>query len=235
MQFRALATDYDGTLATHGSVSPEILQQLRRFVDAGYKLMMVTGRELRDLNRVFPHLDVFTLVVAENGGVLYDPARKCETLLCEPPSEQLVTSLRARGVPFSLGRAIIATFEPHEPAVREAVVEAGQPLHVILNKGSIMVLPAGVDKASGLRHAVASLGIGSDSVVGIGDAENDIEFLAACGCGVAVANALPSVKSSADFVVRGAHGAGVAEVMDILLRDGRLPCNGRERRFLVSE
>jgi hydroxymethylpyrimidine pyrophosphatase-like HAD family hydrolase len=144
-------------------------------------------------------------------------------------------ALRARGVPFSVSRAIIATFEPHEPAVREAVVEAGQRLHVILNKGSIMVLPTGVDKATGLRHSVAQLGIHPESVVGIGDAENDIEFLAACGCGVAVANALPSLKLSADFVTGGTHGDGVAEIIDSLLRDGRLPCNGRERRLLVPE
>ncbi len=98
-----------------------------------------------------------------------------------------------------------------------------------------MVLPKGVDKASGLRHAVAELGINAESVVGIGDAENDIEFLAACGCGVAVANALPSLKSSADFITRGAHGDGVAEIIDLLLRDGRLPCDGRERRLLVPE
>ena len=37
-------------------------------------------------------------------------------------------------------------------------------------------------------------------IVGIGDAENDQAFLRACGCAVAVANALPSVKVQADLV-----------------------------------
>lgn len=100
-----------------------------------------------------------------------------------------------------------------------------------------MVLPEGVDKATGLAAALTDLGISVEAVVGVGDAENDIEFLTACGCGVAVANALPSVKSSANFVTRGAHGAGVAEIIDYLLRDGQMPrCGGsRMGQLLVPK
>jgi len=54
-------------------------------------------------------------------------------------------------------------------------------------------------------------------VVGIGDAENDEAFLAICGLGVAVANALNSLKARADQVTRGENGTGVREVIESLI------------------
>ncbi len=235
MQYQALATDYDGTLATHGSVDPETVRALVRFVASGRKLIMVTGRELPDLKRVFPEFTLFARVVAENGALLYDPADNRELLLCEAVQQNFVIALRRRGAPVSAGRAIVATIEPHEDAARQAIDETGLALQVSLNKGSIMVLPAGVNKTTGLGRALKELGLALDAVVGIGDAENDVDFLSACGCGVAVANALPSVKSRAQLVTRGAHGAGVVEVIEQLLADDRLPSDGRVRRSLVSE
>ena len=82
-----------------------------------------------------------------------------------------------------------------------------------------MVLPSGVNKGTGLKAALEELGVSSHDVVGFGDAENDHAFLATCGCAVAVANALPALKERADIVTRATHGAGVAEVLQELLKD----------------
>lgn len=235
MQVRALATDYDGTLATHGSVDEETILALRSFAASGRDLIMVTGRELPDLRRVFPQLNLFARIVAENGALLYNPSQNREKLLSARVSEEFLAALRRRGLPFSVGRGVVATVQPHENAVREAIDEVGLSLHISLNKGSIMVLPAGVNKTTGLRAALAELCLTEDLVVGIGDAENDIDFLQVCGCGVAVANALPSVKSCTDLVTRGTHGTGVIEVIDQLLASGSLPCGGRVSESLLPE
>jgi hydroxymethylpyrimidine pyrophosphatase-like HAD family hydrolase len=80
-----------------------------------------------------------------------------------------------------------------------------------------MVLPAGVNKATGLEHGLRKLGLSPHEVVGVGDAENDHSFLAMCECGVAVANAVASLKEQAAFVTRAANGEGVAELIDELL------------------
>jgi hypothetical protein len=82
-----------------------------------------------------------------------------------------------------------------------------------------MVLPSGVNKASGLTRALERLKLSPHNVVGVGDAENDLGFLALCECGVAVANALEAVKKAAAWTTRGDHGAGVIEVIDALLAD----------------
>jgi haloacid dehalogenase-like hydrolase/Helicase HerA, central domain len=94
-------------------------------------------------------------------------------------------------------------------------------LQIVFNKGAVMVLPAGINKASGLKAALARLRLSPLNVVGIGDAENDHAFLRACGCAVAVANALPMVKEDADIVTSTARGAGVAETIARML-DGDL-------------
>jgi hydroxymethylpyrimidine pyrophosphatase-like HAD family hydrolase len=223
----ALATDYDGTLATHGKVGERTLSALSRFLLSGRKLLLVTGRELPDLKQVFPHLTLFARVIAENGALLYHPATGEETLLCEPVPRSFVNTLSELGVPFSAGRVLVATVEPHDVAVRKAIAESGLDLQISLNKGAVMVLPAGVNKATGLQHALAELGLDARSVVGIGDAENDSDFLNLCGCSAAVANALPSVKSSVHVVTIGTHGAGVAEILERMLADN-LPISSGE-------
>ena len=67
MYFVALATDYDGTLAEDGLVAEETIAALRSLRQSGHKLILVTGRELLDLWRVFRHLDLFDAAVVENG------------------------------------------------------------------------------------------------------------------------------------------------------------------------
>jgi hydroxymethylpyrimidine pyrophosphatase-like HAD family hydrolase len=80
-----------------------------------------------------------------------------------------------------------------------------------------MVLPSGVNKATGLTALLEEAKLSAGEVVGIGDAENDHAFLKTCGLGVAVANALPMLKERADFVTNGARGEGVAELIDMIL------------------
>jgi HAD superfamily hydrolase (TIGR01484 family) len=130
VRFRVLATDYDGTLATHGSVDAATLQALPRLQASGRKLLLVTGRELSDLKRVFPGFGIFDRIVAENGGLLYCPESAKETLLCEPPSSALIERLRARHVPISVGRAVIATTEPHYAVVLKAIHKLGLELQL---------------------------------------------------------------------------------------------------------
>jgi hydroxymethylpyrimidine pyrophosphatase-like HAD family hydrolase len=223
MRFHALATDYDGTLAHDGRVDAPTLAALERAKAAGRKLLLVTGRELPDLQTVFAYLHLFDLAVLENGAVIFDPATKETRLLAEPPPPRFAAELRARGVaPLSTGHVIVATLSGYDGIVREVIHGFDVPLQVIHNKGSLMVLPAGVNKGTGLLAALEELGLAAENTVGVGDAENDHTLLHACGCGVAVANALEELKSAAQLVTEGKRGAGVAEVIDAMLAD-KLP------------
>jgi hydroxymethylpyrimidine pyrophosphatase-like HAD family hydrolase len=225
---RALATDFDGTLAHDGRVDDTALRALERAREAGLCLLLVTGRELPDLFNTFAHVRAFDRVVAENGALLYAPANGAVRQLAPAPPQALVDRLTREGVPLSVGASILATVQPHEHAVLAAIRDLGVEWHVIFNKGSVMALPSGVTKATGLAPALEELGVATDQTIGVGDAENDHAFLAACGIGVAVSNALPSLKTSADFVTVGARGDGVVELIEMVIA-GTLPRRHTER------
>ena len=160
MRYHVLACDYDGTLATDGQVDDSTLAALDRLRASGRKLILVTGRELPDLMEVFPRLDLFDRVVAENGALLFCPSDRTERVLAEPPPPEFAATLRQRDVaPLATGRVIVATWEPQEKAVLETIRELGLELQVIFNKGAVMVLPSGVNKATGLDAALAELRI----------------------------------------------------------------------------
>jgi HAD superfamily hydrolase (TIGR01484 family) len=218
MRYRALACDYDGTLASGGRLAPDTAQALRRLKAGGRSAVLVTGRRLDDLERVCPELGLFDAVVAENGALEHDPATHETVPLAEALPQAFVQALRARGVePLSVGRVIVATTQPHEATVLEVIRSLGLELQVIFNKGAVMVLPSGINKATGLEAALDRLRLSPHNTVAVGDAENDHALLARCECGVAVANALPTLKERADLVTGAAEGAGVAELIDRLL------------------
>ncbi|HEU4530262.1 MAG TPA: HAD-IIB family hydrolase [Steroidobacteraceae bacterium] len=218
MRYLALATDYDGTLAHHGRVDATTLASIERLAASGRKLILVTGRELPDLKRVFPELDRFDRVVAENGALLYTPATRKERVLADAPPAAFVSELELRGVkPLSVGASIVATWHPMENVVLQVIRDLGLELQVIFNKGAVMVLPAGVNKSTGLAAALEELGLSPHNVVAVGDAENDHALLQSVQASVAVANAVPALKAAADIVTRADHGAGVAELIDSLL------------------
>jgi hydroxymethylpyrimidine pyrophosphatase-like HAD family hydrolase len=219
MRYMALATDYDGTFATDGNVAPATLAALEALKASGRRALLVTGRHLEDLRRVFPNLEVFDRIVAENGAVLYDPTTRDETLLAEQPPAELLTALRQAGVKFDVGRAIISSWTPAETAILDVIKKTALDYQVIFNKGAVMVLPSGVNKATGVTKGLESLLLSSHNLVCVGDAENDHSLLAVGECGVAVANAVPSLRDRADIVTKAARGEGVIELIHQMLED----------------
>ena len=219
-QYLALATDFDGTIAHDGVVDEPTLAALRRLKASGVKIILVSGRELTDFLNVFTHDDIFDLLVLENGALLYDPSAKQTHRLSPAPPEPFVQRLREQNIPLSVGHSVVATVEPHHHAVLDAIREFGLEWTVTFNKGSVMCLPAGVTKATGLTPALEQLGITLEQTVAVGDAENDHAMLQQCGLAVAVANALESVKNDADLVTAGKRGDGVQELIERWLTTG---------------
>src|SRR6185369_5823382 len=130
-----------------------------------------------------------------------------------PPLE-FIQRLRALGVePIEVGRVVVATWMPHHTAVLQAIQETGLELQVIFNRAAVLVLPTGVNKATGTEYALRKLGLSPHEAVGIGDAENDHSFLNRCECAVAVANAAPSIRKLAAFLTKREAGHGVTELI----------------------
>ena len=219
MKWRALATDFDGTIATDAVVDAPTLAALGQLRSANVRTLLVTGRHLSDFEPMRSFLDLFDIVVGENGAVLFEPATGTTRALAPPPPKEFVDELARRQVtPLGVGHSIVDTREPHHITVLEVIKEQGLELEIIFNKGAVMILPSGVNKASGLLAALQGLGLSPETVIGVGDAENDHAFLEICGLPVAVANAVPALKTKAALVTQHSAGAGVTELIDSALR-----------------
>ncbi len=175
---------------------------------------------LRELLPLFPQAELCARIVAENGAVLYRPSTREQRLLAPQASTALVAALTAKGVtPLDIGDSIIATVRPHEVAVMEAIRDLGLEHQVIFNRESVMVLPPGINKASGLKAALDELQLSPHNVVGIGDSENDHALFQASELAVAVGSAVPTLREAADWVTTRHNGAGTAEAMLALVAD----------------
>jgi hydroxymethylpyrimidine pyrophosphatase-like HAD family hydrolase len=233
MHYFALACDFDETLAHMGCVAASTLEALERLLASGRKLVLVTGRQLDDLQRIFPQLSLFERVVAENGAVLFRPQTGETKLLAEPPPQVFIDALRQRGVPFSTGSVIVASEQPEDARILAAIRDLGLELQVIYNKGAVMVLPSGVNKSTGLLAALSEMCISHHNAVAIGDAENDHALLSACECGIAVCNAIQTLRERADLTTNAPNGKGVGEVVARLLHDDLQGVRNRLRRHPI--
>jgi len=132
MRYLALAVDYDGTAALDDRLSDSAAVAIERLRVSGRRAVLVTGRRVSDLLRVCPRLDLFDLIVAENGAVLYDPRQRDEIPLASPllsspaqtpsaaTSQPLVVCLRATSA------LTPPSFPPHIPPT-PAVISTVRP------------------------------------------------------------------------------------------------------------
>jgi len=228
MRYRVFATDYDGTIATHGGVSQATVAMLQKLKATHRILVLVTGRELKDLEKVFPAYKIFDYIVAENGALIHYTANGKEELLGQKPPQSFVESLQQKGVaPISVGKVIVATWEPHEKKVLEAIKAAGLEHQVIFNKGAVMVLPPGINKATGLQALLKTIHLSIHNTIAVGDAENDGAMLQVAEYAVAVQNALPALKQRADYVTNASHGEGVEELIGKIIENEHAEINDR--------
>ena len=221
--FPAIACDYDGTLAVHDGIPPATVEALDRARAAGIALVLVTGRTLFELTRVCEHLHRFDAVVAENGGVLYFPRDRAMRVEGPAPPPRLLEELDRRGVPFQVGRVVVATMHQFRDAALEAVRAAEVTVDVVTNRAALMLLPPLISKGTGVTSALLALGIAPRDVLAIGDADNDLALFDACGWSACPDDALGEVKRRVDWILPGGAGDGVGTAITERVLSGKLP------------
>ena len=218
--YRAVALDLDGTLTTGGWPAPAVLDAIAAVREKGVRVLLVTGRILSDLDVEFPGLaNRFDLVVAENGCVLR--GANGSRLLADPVEPALLERLHDVGIGVSRGQVLLATAADAGHIALDAIESLGLDVHLVRNRGALMLMPAGITKGTGLREGLAELGISPHNSLAVGDAENDYALLGAAELGVAVGNAVKSLREHADLVLTAEDGAGVADLLTGPVLDGR--------------
>ncbi|MCA1814708.1 MAG: Cof-type HAD-IIB family hydrolase [Halobacteriales archaeon] len=217
MTWRALCSDYDRTL-TDAALQPHpgAMAALRRARQAGLRIVIISGRPLGFLQEKVPMADA---IVAENGAIRWDAREVWRAPW--PERQAMLDALRAAGVPHQAQEFDIIVslprLEPEELARLLGPAMMGR-LDQVANVSDVMLLPRGVDKATGMLAALRGLGIRAEEAAAVGDGENDVVMVEAAGLGAAVANAVPLLKARAKVVLQGAYGDGVVELVDLLLR-----------------
>lgn len=230
MRFSVLALDYDGTIATDGVLDPDVRHAIADVRARGITVIIVTGRILDDLRRLVGDLRFVDAVVAENGAVISFPGSGRSSLLASPVPEALVEALRKNGIPLEVGQSVIEAGASSAASVLSEIRRLELPQVLVFNRGRLMVLPSGVNKAMGLREALRSLRLSAHNAIAIGDAENDHDLLEACELGVAVAWGSDALKARADEVLDGAGPPAVAPYIRSAAEQPRIPPDRVGRR-----
>lgn len=219
MEQMVIALDVDGTLFDGESVAPDATDAIRRAHADGHTIIIVTGRRWESLQAVVPTIvELCDCIVCEEGGVMVTVATGELRLLAEPVEPALVAALRAGGVPdLDVGHVVVGAPVAWLTAVEAARQSVGSARHLVVNKGSVAVAPAGCNKASGLRAAVTDLGVEGLRIIAIGDAANDLPMFAIASIAVGVANADDAVRAAGISLTKASFGVGVAEALQLHL------------------
>ena len=236
MRFTVLALDYDGTIARDGKLHPEVRRAVGEVRATGVTVVLVTGRMLSDLRKLVGDLRFVDAIVAENGAVVAYPDSGQSFVLGEPVSRDLMNEIRARAVPIETGESVIEADASHAAQILAAIQKLELPQILAFNRGRLMVLPSGVNKASGLREVMRTLRLSPHNAIAIGDAENDHDLLEICELGVAVAWGSEALKQRADEILPGSGPEAVASFIREFVKQPRLaPARVGRRRVLLGE
>jgi len=212
MYRRVLAFDFDGTLAENDIVPLALQTALEELHVAGYALFIVTGRPFGDAE-LGSLEDVLTGVVWESGAVLHHTTTHEVYLPFGHIDPRLVEALELAQVPLEHGRAIVSTQKSHDETVWQVLSDCGGDAVVTHDKGVTRILPPGTAKGAGLERLLGLCGLSPRNLVSFGDGEGDLSLLQLGETGVAVADAVPSLKEVADLVTARPGPPGVLEAL----------------------
>jgi hypothetical protein len=232
MKLSVLALDYDGTIARNDTLDPSVREMIAAARTGGVIVLLVTGRILDELRRVAGDLHFVDGVVAENGGVVHFPQTDHTTVLAPEVPAPYLAELARRGVSFRSGVCLVDGSASDGATMLDAIRALELPLILAFNRGSVMTLPQGISKATGLRAALDMIRRSARNTLAVGDAENDHELLRLVEVGAAVNWGSPALREAADVIVRGDGPRSVADFIRPLIASGQLPRPERARRRL---
>ena len=177
-------------------------------------------RPIFDIAKTFPGVDILTY---EGENILsglntneYTEKEASINKMAILPVEDFVSRIT-----FPINKMLITG----APAVIETLMETLQKkFHKLLNiyrsePYFLEIMPQNIDKAYSLQKLLNSIGLTADSMICCGDGYNDLSMIEYAGLGVAMENAQPIVKESADFITKSNDEDGVLFVINEFLRD----------------
>ncbi|WP_058910700.1 sugar-phosphatase [Entomohabitans teleogrylli] len=197
---------YNGALVQKASDGSTVAQTALTYDDYRYleKLSHEVGSHFHALDRhtlYTANRDISYYTVHESY-VATIPLVFCEAEKMDPATQFLKVMMIDE--PAILDRAIARI--PPEVKEKYTVLKSAPYFLEILDKR--------VNKGTGVKSLADALNIEAHEVMAIGDQENDIAMLQYAGVGVAMGNAIDSVKQAADFITASNLEDGVAQAIN---------------------
>ena len=215
---KALALDIDGTITNKNRIGCiSAIDTIYKVENIGIPVIIATGNVLCFTNALSTFLGTSGGVVAENGGVIeLNNSRNVlgNFEICLDAYNHLKSELPVEKVKNSHLRISEIAITRKFPVQTIKEILEGFDVRVYDSKFAIHITDPSINKGSSVLKIADSIGVKSHEILGIGDSENDIEFLQAVGTKVAVLNADIELKEIADYVTHHPHGDGVTEAVE---------------------
>jgi len=236
---RLIVLDIDGVV-TQGEAQPldldllGLLAGLNRQARGNPEQPAVTlcsGRPAPYVEVLLQAIDGHLPAVYENGAGLYSPVgyqftphpdmRFIDDRFQEV-RERLQVGLVASGKAyFQPGKVYSLSLFAREPVattqLRELAAAAlgplGESVDLVYSPSCLNVLPRGIDKGKGLAYLADTIGLPLERMLGVGDSDVDLPFLARVGLSAAPANANPAVRQMVNFLSARPNGDGVRDIL----------------------
>lgn len=237
-KYKLIALDMDGTLLNKGQeISEQNLHWIRKAEEAGLIVSFATGRGRASSEPYWGVVSPEAPMILSNGAEIW---KNHDELLARYtlPADQvprLINLAKEHGTKYwTLGSCSDDPSEVGDQCLKVGMyhqdVHVIQELRALVRSWDSVEVSAsapnnmemnrkGVTKAAGLAQITELLGIKPSEVVAVGDSLNDLAMIKWAGLGVAMGNAEEPVKAAADFVTASNEEDGVAQVIQLVLKE----------------
>ncbi|ARK29578.1 Cof-type HAD-IIB family hydrolase [Halalkalibacter krulwichiae] len=236
-QIKLIAIDMDGTLLNDcHEISMENRKAIQEAEEKGIHVVISTGRTRMSCDELVNSLALHAHLITVNGSEIWDENRTLieRQLLDLQHIEQMwglkqqhdatcwaatVNKVIREEFPSDLSSHewMKFGFDIEEDDTRKKILaelQKNKELEVTNSSPTnIEINAAGVNKANALKKVCERLGITMDHVLAMGDSLNDLAMIKEAGIGVAMGNAQPFVKQSADWITATNVENGVAKAI----------------------
>lgn len=238
MPIKLIVLDIDGVL-TQGEASAldlRLLAQLAQVNRAAREnpsrpaITLCTGRPAPYVEVMLQAIDGHLAAIFENGAGLYVPDGYQflpHPELADPSTfrtvrqrleEELVQTGRAF---FQPGKEYTLTLFAHDSAktdqlhewAEDALGSLSNSVALVYSTFCLNVLPRGIHKGKGIEFLADRTGYAPADMLGVGDSDVDLPFLAEVGYSAAPANANPRIKEIVEYVSPGRTADGVRDIL----------------------
>jgi phosphoglycolate phosphatase (TIGR01487 family) len=221
-KIEVFAIDIDGTLTENGNgaIYLPAVSKLRFLERLGFKVIFVTGRSSIEAFILSIFCGTTRVAVGENGGVVTTGPQDHAVLASKERCEEgynmlkkLIPNVNIKTV-FPRKSEVVLSRTFDITAAQSILDNNGLDLYLSDSKYAYHINEKGINKATGLKHALQLLKINHGKFVAIGDSETDVPLFEDSAFSVALAHSDDEVKNKANYVAAGKAGIGLSNAID---------------------